>query len=125
MKRSALIVDDQTDIRKLISITMEGEAFDLHEADNGVDAWHVAQSLRPTVVLLDIMMPGGMDGYQVCEKIKTDPILKDFTKVILLTARAQKTDLEKGASVHCDAYLVKPFSPLELLETIDRLVAPA
>lgn len=123
MKRNVLIVDDQPDIRKLILMTMESEDFTLHETDNGVDALRLAQNLRPAVVLLDVMMPGGLDGYQVCEKIKSDDALKSTTKVILLTARGQRTDVERGQSVGCDAYLVKPFSPIELLDTVDRLVA--
>jgi CheY-like chemotaxis protein len=122
MKRNALIVDDQADIRKLILMTMESEDFDLHETDNGVDALTLAQNLRPAVVLLDVMMPGGLDGYQVCEKIKGDEILKSGTKVILLTARGQRADIERGQDAGCDAYLVKPFSPIELLDTVDRLV---
>jgi CheY-like chemotaxis protein len=61
----------------------------------------------------------------VCEKIKGDPVLQKITKVILLTARGQRTDVERGQEVGCDAYLVKPFSPLELLDTVDRLVLPA
>ena len=123
MKRKALIVDDQSDIRKLIMMTMECEDFDLFESDNGEDALLIAQRLRPKLVLLDVMMPGALDGYQVCEKIKADPILGGMTKVILLTARGQKTDIERGHEAGCDAYLVKPFSPIELLDTIDRLVA--
>lgn len=122
MKRNALIVDDQADIRKLILMTMESEDFDLHETDNGVDALTLAQNLRPAVVLLDVMMPGGLDGYQVCEKIKGDEILREGTKVILLTARGQRADIERGQDAGCDAYLVKPFSPIELLDTVDRLV---
>lgn len=123
MKRKALIVDDQPDIRKLIMMTMECEDFDLFESDNGEDALLTAQRLRPKLVLLDVMMPGALDGYQVCEKIKADPILGGMTKVILLTARGQKTDIERGHEAGCDAYLVKPFSPIELLDTVDRLVA--
>lgn len=122
MKRKALIVDDQPDIRKLIMMTMECEDFDLFESDNGEDALLTAQRLRPKLVLLDVMMPGALDGYQVCEKIKADPILGSMTKVILLTARGQKTDIERGHEAGCDAYLVKPFSPIELLDTVDRLV---
>jgi CheY-like chemotaxis protein len=121
MQHKALIVDDQPDIRKLIMLTMESEDFELHEADNGVDALHMARNLRPAVMLLDVMMPGGLDGYQVCEEIKMDPDLRN-TMVILLTARGQRTDIERGQSVGCDAYLVKPFSPIELLDTVDRLV---
>lgn len=122
MSRKALIVDDQPDIRKLILMTMECEDFELHETDNGIDALHLTRSLRPAVVLLDVMMPGGLDGYQVCEQIKADPQLKTHTKVILLTARGQRTDVERGQTAGCDAYLVKPFSPIELLDTVDRLV---
>ena len=121
MQHKALIVDDQPDIRKLIMLTMESEDFELHEADNGVDALHMARNLRPAVMLLDFMMPGGLDGYQVCEEIKMDPDLRN-TMVILLTARGQRTDIERGQAVGCDAYLVKPFSPIELLDTVDRLV---
>ena len=121
MQHKALIVDDQPDIRKLIMLTMESEDFELHEADNGVDALHMARNLRPAVILLDVMMPGGLDGYQVCEEVKMDPDLRN-TMVILLTARGQRTDIERGQSVGCDAYLVKPFSPIELLDTVDRLV---
>ncbi len=123
MKRNALIVDDQPDIRKLILMTMESEDFELHETDNGADALRLAQSMRPAVVLLDVMMPGSLDGYQVCEKIKANEDLRNTTKVILLTARGQRTDVERGQAAGCDAYLVKPFSPIELLDTVDRLVA--
>lgn len=122
MKRKALIVDDQPDIRKLIVLTMESEDFDIHEASNGEEAWRMAQALRPHIMLLDVMMPGSLDGYQVCEKIKADPELQTTIKVILLTARGQRTDVERGQAVGCDAYLVKPFSPLEMLDTVDRLV---
>jgi CheY-like chemotaxis protein len=121
----ALIVDDQPDIRKLILMTMEFRDIELHEAENGEDAWQLAQSLRPAIILLDVMMPGALDGYQVCEKVKNDLILRAMTKVILLTARGQRIDIERGQSVGCDAYLVKPFSPIELLDTVDRLVLRA
>lgn len=125
MTRKALIVDDQSDIRKLIHMTLEFEDFELHEADNGAEGWRVAQGLRPSLVLLDVMMPGELDGYQVCRKIKDDTVLGKDTKVVLLTARGQQTDLDQGRKAGCDAYLTKPFSPLELLETIDRLTSAA
>jgi DNA-binding response OmpR family regulator len=121
MQHKALIIEDQADIRKLIMLTMESENFELHEAENGVDGLHMARNMRPDVVLLDVMMPGGMDGYQVCEEIKMDPELNG-TMVILITARGQRSDIERGQAVGCDAYIVKPFSPIELLDTVDRLV---
>ena len=122
MLKKVLIVDDQPDIRKLILMTMESEGYDLHEASNGEDALRSVHDLRPDVVLLDVMMPGLLDGYQVCEKIKNDPLLQLTTKVVLLTARGQLTDIARGKAVGSDAYLVKPFSPLEWIDTVDRLV---
>ena len=80
--------------------------------------------MRPALVLLDVMMPGELDGYQVCERIKRDPSIS-LTRVVLLTARGQKADQEQGRKAGCDAYLVKPFSPLNLIELIDKLLAPS
>ena len=125
MPHKILIVDDQPDIRKLIVITMEAEGLELHEAANGQDAWQMAQTLRPDVVLLDVMMPGSLDGFDVCKKIKADLVLQNITKVVLLTARGQLADVAKGKAAGCDAYLIKPFSPLELLDTVDRLIQPS
>jgi CheY-like chemotaxis protein len=122
MERHLLIVDDQEDIRHLIMATLGAENHVLHETDNGDDAWRIAQYLRPSLVVLDVMMPGSLDGYQVCERIKADHALKGATKVILLTGRARKDDVERGTQVGCDAYLTKPFSPIELLEVVERFL---
>ncbi|MEO7404475.1 MAG: response regulator [Burkholderiales bacterium] len=124
MRGKLLIVEDQPDIRKLIRMTLEFEGYDLLEAENGAEGLHIAQAARPVIVLLDVMMPGELDGYQVCERIKQDPSLKG-TRVIMLTARGQQTDLDQGRKAGCDAYLTKPFSPLELIDTIDRLAPVA
>ena len=121
MRGKLLIVEDQPDIRKLIRMTLEFEGYDLLEAENGVEGLHAARAARPAVILLDVMMPGELDGYQVCERVKQDPNLQ-HCRVIMLTARGQQTDLEQGRKDGCDAYLTKPFSPLELIDTIDRLV---
>ena len=67
-------------------------------------------------------MPGELDGLQVCKRIKSDPALKDI-RIILLTARGQSRDLDAGREAGADEYLVKPFSPLQLIETIERLLA--
>jgi len=90
--------------------------------NNGGDAWRLAQDLKPDLMLLDVMMPGELDGYQVCSKVKKDPLLGPRTKVILLTARAQKEDLEAGQRAGADAYLTKAFSPLKLLDKVDEML---
>ena len=83
----------------------------------------MASAVGPDLVLLDVMMPGELDGLQVCQRIKSDPRLAHI-KVVLLTARGQARDREAGQQ-SADDYLVKPFSPLQLIETIERLVAVA
>ena len=123
MKR-VLIIEDQSDIRKLIRMTLEFENCEIHEADNGTSGLHLASVFRPDFVLLDIMMPGAMDGLQVCRAIKSIPALASV-KVVLLTARGQVRDLEAGQKAGADEYLVKPFSPLELINTMERLAALA
>ena len=121
MKR-ILIVEDQPDIRKLIRMTLEFGEYELLEADNGVDGLNTAIAARPDLVLLDVMMPGELDGFQVCERIKSRPDLKHI-KVVMLTARGQQTDLNAGDKAGANAYLTKPFSPLELIDTVDSQLA--
>ncbi len=121
MTRKILIVEDQADIRKLIRLTLSQTGFTLYEAENGDHGWQLAQELRPDVVLLDVMMPGRLDGLQVCTRIKADTSLAG-TRVVMLTARSQGTDIMAGFQCGAEAYLSKPFSPLELLETVEQLV---
>ncbi len=123
MKR-VLIVEDQSDIRKLIRMTLEFEDYEIHEAADGAFGLSMVQAVRPDLVLLDVMMPGELDGLQVCQRIKADPALQ-HVKVVLLTARGQARDREAGTAAQADEYLVKPFSPLQLIETIERLMTSA
>lgn len=124
MKGSLLIVDDQADIRKLIRMTLEFEGYTLLEAQDGDEALRIARSTKLEFMLLDVMMPGEFDGFQVCEQVKSDPQLAR-TRVIMLTARGQQSDQERGRKAGADAYLTKPFSPLELIDTIERLASVA
>jgi DNA-binding response OmpR family regulator len=121
MKR-VLIVEDQADIRKLIRMTLEFGDFDIHEAEDGESGLAQAQALHPHLMLLDVMMPGTLDGYDVCRHIKGDPALSDI-RIIMLTARGQTTDVSAGEQSGADDYLVKPFSPLELIDRVEAMVA--
>lgn len=123
-RKVILIVEDQADIRKLIRMTLELGDSEIHEAENGEAGWHMVKALRPDLVLLDVMMPGSLDGYQVCQKIRQEPGLRN-TPVVLLTARGQQSDFEMGRQVGASAYLTKPFSPLELIDTVDAQLANA
>jgi DNA-binding response OmpR family regulator len=117
-----LIVEDQTDICKLIRMTLEFGDFEIHEAHDGESGLNMARAIKPHVMLLDVMMPGLLDGYQVCSRIKQDPQLKQI-QVVMLTARGQATDLDAGADAGADAYLVKPFSPLELIDRVEAMAS--
>jgi DNA-binding response OmpR family regulator len=120
MTHRILIVEDQPDICKLIRMTLEFGDFEIHEANDGETGLNMARAIKPHVMLLDVMMPGLLDGYQVCTRIKQDPELKQI-QVVMLTARGQATDLAAGEAAGADAYLVKPFSPLELIERVETM----
>lgn len=118
MCKKILIVDDQDAIRELLRLTLESfEDCKLHEADNADDALRLVSDIKPDLVVLDVMLPGTMDGYQVCERIKSDAQTRSIF-VVLLTARAQLSDIEKGEAVGADDYIVKPFSPGQLKQRI-------
>jgi CheY-like chemotaxis protein len=107
-----LIVDDHSDIRRLLSITL-GKEHHIIEAEDGVAALEAVRQHRPGMVLLDVMMPGALDGLQVLEAIKTNPQTKN-TPVAMITARGQLADQNEGRALGADAYFIKPFSPLQV-----------
>lgn len=115
-----LVIDDQLDIRRLIRIAL-GRGHEVAEAEDGESGLAKARELRPDLVLLDVMMPGALDGLQVLDAIRGDPMLA-ATRVILLTARGQARDFEEGMSRGADAYVVKPFSPAQLVGSINELL---
>ncbi|MDE1998506.1 MAG: response regulator [Burkholderiales bacterium] len=120
MKR-VLIVEDQVDIRELVRLTLELEDFDIQEADNGDEGLALATQWRPDLILLDVMMPGSLDGIAVCKRIKGDPSMKKV-KVIILSAKGQDSDRHQGQQAGADGYLTKPFSPKQLLETVTKFI---
>lgn len=108
-----LIVDDHSDIRRLLTITF-GKEFEILEAEDGVGALELVKRHHPKVVLLDVMMPGEMDGLQVLDAIKGDPKTRDIL-VGMVTARGQQADSDNAIKRGADAYFVKPFSPLQVV----------
>ncbi len=122
--RKILIVEDHADIRKLLRMTLEFEDYDIQEAGTGDLGLQMARQGAPDMVLLDIMMPGQLNGLEVCRLIKRDAALR-HTKVVMLTARGQSSDRAAGLQAGADDYLVKPFSTLQVLETLRRVEAEA
>ncbi|MDT9001714.1 response regulator [Paucibacter sp. APW11] len=119
--KKILIVEDQDEIRELIRVTLEFESYEIHEAGDGDTGLALAQKLKPDLVLLDVMMPGGLDGLKVCQRIKSDAALKR-TKVVMLSAKGTAADRQAGSQAGADQYLIKPFSPLELISVINKVI---
>lgn len=111
--KKVLIVDDHSDIRRLISITL-GKDYEIIQAEDGISALEAVARHHPPIVLLDIMMPGEMDGLQVLDAIKANPKTHS-TLVAMLTARGQASDTADAKRRGADAYFIKPFSPLQIV----------
>ena len=118
-----LIVDDQSEIRKLLGISLRRE-YELIEAVDGPSALEMVQQHHPRLVLLDVMMPGTPDGLGVLEQIKGNPQTRHIL-VAMLTARGQVTDHEAARARGADAYFTKPFSPLAVLNWIRQALVRA
>jgi CheY-like chemotaxis protein len=119
MTDSVLIAEDELHIRLLIEQTLEDledEGVEIHSVPDGEQALEAARSLRPGVILLDVMMPK-RSGFEVCEQLKADPELKRI-KIFLLTAKGQEYDRRKGEAAGADLYITKPFDPDALLEHV-------
>ena len=114
-----LVVDDDEVIRQLISVNLELEGFDVHTAVDGQDCLDKIKDVAPDVVTLDVMMPR-LDGWETAARLRDDPELNGV-RVVLLSARAQEADVERGTRIGVDAYLTKPFDPDDLVETVRRL----
>jgi two-component system, OmpR family, alkaline phosphatase synthesis response regulator PhoP len=117
MTLKVLIVDDEAHIRMLLEQTLEeleDEGVELLTAANGADALELIQNEKPQLVFLDVMMPK-MNGFDVCNTIKNELQLPDIY-IIMLTAKGQEFDREKGKEVGADRYMTKPFDPDEILE---------
>ncbi len=116
--KTVLIADDEPNMRLLVSATIQSDQYTVLEAADGIEAWLLIQQYRPSVVLLDVQMPG-RTGLEVARAIKDDPGLS-ATQIIMLTAKAQESDQAAGRAAGADLYLAKPFSPLELLTAVER-----
>jgi CheY-like chemotaxis protein len=114
-----LIADDEPAVRALVRVTLEDDDYRILEAADGVEALQKIRDEHPSLVLLDIMMPG-MNGLEVCRIVKSDPTTSG-TVVVMLTAQAQQRDRDRGLAAGADVYFTKPFSPLALLDLVARV----
>jgi DNA-binding response OmpR family regulator len=123
MDKKILIVDDEAHIRMLIGQTLEeleDDGVEFLTADNGMSALELIQSEKPNLVFLDVMMPK-MNGMDVCQKVKKELALNDVY-IILLTAKGQELDRQRGKEVGADVYMTKPFDPEALLSKAKQVL---
>jgi two-component system alkaline phosphatase synthesis response regulator PhoP len=118
--KKILIADDNENIREALTYLLEDEGYTLSLAKDGAEALRKVREVNPDILFLDIMMPE-INGYDVCRAIKNDPVLKK-TYVIILTAKGQVEEQERGKEIGADEYVVKPFSPMEILAKINNIL---
>lgn len=120
MPATILSIEDQPDIRRLIRMTLEFKGYEVLEAGDGAEGLRLARQSPPDLILLDVMMPG-MDGREVARTLQADPRLREVP-IVMISALGHAPDIEAGLGSGARHYLVKPFSPWELLELAAELV---
>jgi DNA-binding response OmpR family regulator len=123
MSARVLIVDDEPNVVISLEYLMKREGLEVEVAQDGETALAVLADRPASLVILDVMLPG-MNGFEVCERLRGRPGL-ERTKVLMLTARGRDTEIAKGMSVGADAYVTKPFSTKDLVAQVKTLLAGA
>lgn len=117
-KTKILIVDDDAISRELLQIAFKTHTeWEVFEACDALEAINSVKTVKPDIIILDIMMPGDKDGLDVCDFVKLSPEFKS-TFVVLLTAKDKKTDVYRGMETRANMYLTKPFSPKGIVDII-------
>ena len=118
--KSILIVDDEPYIRRSLSFVLERQGYVVETAADGEIGLAKIHQLQPDLVFLDIMLPR-KNGYEVCAAVKNDPLLA-ATHIVMLSAKGQQVDRERGMLGGADEYMTKPFSPREIVDYVDRIL---
>jgi DNA-binding response OmpR family regulator len=111
------IVDDDPDVRELVEYKLVQNGHEVLTATNGQDALRVVPEAKPALLLLDVMMPG-LSGFEVLSQLRANDATRGLP-IIILTAKAQDADAERGFALGANDYMLKPFSPRELLNRIN------
>ena len=119
-KPTILVVDDEEDIRELISLNLKREGFEISAVETGEEALAQARRGTATLIILDLMLPG-IDGLEVCKRLKADPQTRPIP-VVMLTARGEEADIVTGLELGADDYITKPFSGKVLVARVRRIL---
>jgi len=121
--KTVLVVDDEASLRNLVRTTLESDSYRILEASDGDEALEIALLERPDLLVVDWMMPG-RTGIEVVKELRKTERGKEIP-IVMLTARGQQVDIERGREAGVTVYLVKPFSPLQLIDTVEDLLGRA
>jgi DNA-binding response OmpR family regulator len=113
-KRKVLIIDDDPSLRRLVQVVFERDGFDVTLAGEGSEGVRLALINPPHVIILDIMMEG-LHGFEVCKMLRANSSMQ-HTAIIVISGKSYKSDIDKAMELGADSYVIKPFSPKELLE---------
>lgn len=116
-----LVADDEKDIRRLLAFILQKAGYQVIEATDGIEALEMAEQNNPDIILLDVMMPK-MHGFEVCRNLRSRPATAN-TPILVLSAQSQSTDIIEALQSGATYYLLKPFTPRELLEKVNKVVA--
>jgi len=120
MNKTILLVEDEDDIAELLSYTLAQEKYQVLRAATGEHGLALAREKKPALAILDLMLPR-MDGLEVCKRLRSDPATAAMA-LLMLTAKAEETDVVVGLELGADDYMVKPFSPKVLLAKVKALL---
>lgn len=118
--KKILFVDDHEKIRELVSITLGGD-YETYEAGTGEQAVEIARRVVPDMIIMDVMMPGKLDGCQAAKIIRESPETKN-AYILMLTAKGQQSDISEGFQSGADDYFLKPFSPIALVRKVESVL---
>jgi len=119
-EKKILVVDDEPNVIKSLTFVLRKEGYDVSSAANGEDAMTKIRESKPNLMFLDVMMPR-KNGYEVCQEVKSDSSLSDI-HIIMLTAKGQEADREKGLNAGADELMTKPFSPMMVVDKVKELL---
>jgi len=120
MRETILIVEDEPDILEVLEYNLKRESYRVLTAENGTAGLSIARTENPDLVLLDLMLPG-LDGLEVCRKIKEDPLTRSIP-IVMVTAKGEESDIVLGLGLGADDYVTKPFSPRELIARVKTVL---
>jgi len=120
VQRKILIVEDEVSLLKLESILLTTRGYKVSGVTDGLKALEEIKKDMPDLVLLDIMIPG-IDGFEVCRRIKADPVTANLP-VVMLTAKKSSADQARGIEAGADAYITKPFKSAKIIEVVEELL---